>query len=191
MAQQHGENLKQAMDTLRAHKLRSFLTVLGVVLGVSVIMLVAALITGFDQQVQESIKQYGADTAFVSRFDQGPHGGRRPKEERERKPLTLEDAQAVKELCPAIKDLTVFITWWEQPHTVRTRSGEVTAIDFRGVEPNFGQVYGRQASRRWHKPARNSAKARPSISLAWGRNSGRVLPTPRRLTAVSSSQATD
>ena len=96
MAQQHGENLKQAMDTLRAHKLRSFLTVFGVVLGVSVIMLVAALITGFDQQVQENIKQYGADTAFVSRFDQGPHGGgRRPKDERERKPLTLEDAQAV------------------------------------------------------------------------------------------------
>jgi ABC-type antimicrobial peptide transport system permease subunit len=147
MAQQHGENLKQAMDTLRAHKLRSFLTVFGVVLGVSVIMLVAALITGFDQQVQESIKQYGADTAFVSRFDQGPHGGgRRPKDERERKPLTLEDAQAVKELCPAIKDLTVFITWWEQPHTVRTRSGEVTAIDFRGVEPNFGQVYANAAT---------------------------------------------
>ncbi len=92
MAQQHGENLKQAMDTLRAHKLRSVLTVFGVVLGVSVIMLVAALITGFDAQVQENIKQYGADTAFVSRFDQGPHGGRRPKEERERKPLTLEDA---------------------------------------------------------------------------------------------------
>ena len=146
MAQQHGENLKQAMDTLRAHKLRSFLTVFGVVLGVSVIMLVAALITGFDQQVQENIKQYGADTAFVSRFDQGPHGGRRPKEERERKPLTLEDAQAVKELCTAIKDLTVFITWWEQPHTVRTRSGEVTAIDFRGVEPNFGQVYANAAT---------------------------------------------
>src|SRR6266576_2657765 len=141
MAQQHGENLKQAMDTLRAHKLRSFLTVFGVVLGVSVIMLVAALITGFDQQVQESSKQYGAETACVSRFDQGPHNGRRPKEERERKPLTLEDGQAVKELCPAIKDLTVFITWWEQPHTVRTKDGEVTAIDFRGVQPNFGLVY--------------------------------------------------
>src|SRR5437016_8540155 len=99
MAQQHGENLKQAMDTLRAHKLRSFLTVFGVVLGVSVVMLVVALITGFDQQVQENIKQYGADTAFVALFDQGPHGGGgRPKEERERKPLTLEDSQAVKEL---------------------------------------------------------------------------------------------
>jgi len=146
MAQQHGENLKQAMDTLRANKLRSFLTVFGVVLGVSVIMLVAALITGFDRQVQESIKQYGADTAFISRFDQGPHGGRRPKDERERKPLTLEDGQAIKELCPAVKDVTVFINWWEQPHSVRTKNGEVTAIDYRGVQPNFGQVYANAAT---------------------------------------------
>jgi putative ABC transport system permease protein len=88
MAQLHGENLRQALDTLRVHKMRSALTVFGVVLGVSVIMLVAALITGFDAQIQENIKQFGADTAFITRFDQGPHGGNRPKEERERKPLT-------------------------------------------------------------------------------------------------------
>jgi len=129
------------MDTLRAHKLRSFLTVFGVVLGVSVIMLVAALLTGFDSQIQDNINQFGADTAFVSRWDQGPHGGRRPKEERERKPLELEDAQALQQLCPAIKNVTVFITWWEQPHTVRTKAGEVLSIDFRGVQPNFGEVY--------------------------------------------------
>src|SRR5579864_18334 len=141
MAQQHGENLKQAMDTLRAHKLRSCLTVFGVVLGVSVIMLVAALITGFDAQVQENIKQYGADTAFISRFEQGPHNGRRPKDERERKPLTPEDAVAIKERCPAVKNVTVFLTWWEHDHKVRTKAGEVTSIDFRGVQPNFGQVY--------------------------------------------------
>ena len=147
MAQAYGENLKQAMDTLKAHKLRSFLTVFGVVLGVSVIMLVAALITGFDQQVQENVKQYGADTAFISRFDQGPHGGgRRPKDERERKPLTLEDAEAIKEGSPAVKNVTVFLTWWEQQHSVRTKSGEVTAIDFRGVQANFGQVYANAAT---------------------------------------------
>src|SRR5216683_5171395 len=146
MAQAHGENLKQAMNTLRAHKLRSFLTIFGVVLGVSVIMLVAALITGFDSQVQENIKQYGADTAFISRFDHGPHTGRRPKDERERKPLTLEDGQAIRELSPAVKDLTVWVSWWEQVHTVRTKSGSVSAIDFRGVQPNFGQVYANAAT---------------------------------------------
>src|SRR6266851_4919501 len=122
MAQAHGENLKQAMYTLRAHKLRSGLTVFGVVLGVSVIMLVAALITGFDYQIQENIKQFGADTAFVSKWDQGFHGGNEPPlEERLRKPLTIEDAEAIKEAGRDVKS--------------------VTAIDFRGVQPNFGQVY--------------------------------------------------
>ena len=102
MAQAHGENLKQAMDTLRAHKMRSALTVFGVVLGVSVIMLVSALITGFDETIQENIKQYGADTAFVSRWDQGPHGGpnSRPLEERLRKPLTVADAEALERRLP-------------------------------------------------------------------------------------------
>ena len=146
MAQQHGENLKQALDTLRTHKLRSFLTVFGVVLGVSVIMLVAAILNGFDRRFQESVNQFGADTAFVSRFEQGPHGGgRRPKDERERKPLTMEDADAIQERCSAVKDVTIFLTWWEQPHSVRTKSGEVTAIDFRGVQPNFAQVYANAA----------------------------------------------
>jgi putative ABC transport system permease protein len=109
-------------------------------------MLVSALITGLDQQIQENMKQFGADTAFISRWDQGPHGGdNRPLEERLRKPLTLEDAVAIKEGSPAVKNVTVFLTWWEKPHTVRTKAGEVTAIDFRGVQPNFGQVYANAA----------------------------------------------
>jgi putative ABC transport system permease protein len=146
MAQAHGENLKQAMDTLRAHKLRSALTVFGVVLGVSVIMLVAALITGFDEQIQTQIKQFGADTAFISRWDQGPHNEERPLEERLRKPLKLEDAQALAESCRAVKNVTVFIQWWEKIHTIRTKAGEVTGVDFRGVQPNFGEVYANAAT---------------------------------------------
>ena len=117
MAHSHGENLKQAMDTLRAHKMRSALTVFGVVLGVSVIMLVAALITGFDETIQENIKQFGADTAFVSRWDQGPHGNTRPLEERLRKPLTLADADALKDGCPAVKKRhRVFDLVGAEPH---------------------------------------------------------------------------
>ena len=147
MAQAHGENLKQAMDTLRAHKMRSGLTVFGVVLGVSVIMLVAGLLSGFDQKIQENIKQFGADTAFVSKWDQGRHGGPPPLEERQRKPLTVEDAKAIEESCPAVKNVTAFImARWDQAHSVRTKSGEVTGIDFRGVQPNFGQVYANAAT---------------------------------------------
>jgi len=135
------------MGTLRTHKLRSALTVFGVVLGVSVIMLVAALITGFDLQVQENVKQFGADTAFITKWDQGRHNGPPPLEERQRKPLTLEDARVLAESCPAVKNVTAFLmTDWEVPHAVRTKAGEVTGIDFRGVQANFGIVYANAAT---------------------------------------------
>ena len=123
MAQAYGENLKQALDTLRSHKLRSALTVFGVVLGVSVIMLVAALLTGFDQKIQENINQFGADTAFITKWDQGRTGGPPPLEEQQRKPLTIEDAKAIQERCPAVKSVTVFIqTNWSHNHIVRTKA---------------------------------------------------------------------
>src|SRR5260370_33123052 len=141
MAQAHRENLKQAMDTLRAHKLRSLLTVLGVVLGVDVIRAVAAMVTGGDRSVTEEMTQFGTDTAFISRFDQGPHNGRRPKEERLRKPLTLEDGEAIQAGCPAVKNATGWINQWEPVHEVRTRDGSVSAIDFRGAVPNYARVY--------------------------------------------------
>ena len=135
------------MDALRTHKLRSALTIFGVVLGVSVIMLVAALITGFDAQIQENVKQFGADTAFVTKWDQGRHGGPPPLEERQRKPLTLDDERALQESCPAVKNVTAFLTSdWDVAHAVRTKSGEVTAIDFRGVQANFGLVYANAAT---------------------------------------------
>jgi len=147
MAQAYGENLKQAMDTLRTHKMRSALTVFGVVLGVSVIMLVAALLTGFDQKIQENINQFGADTAFITKWDQGRNGGPPPLEERQRKPLTLEDAKAIQESCPAVKSVTAFLTTdWDHVHSVRTKAGSVSAIDFRGVQANFGLVYANAAT---------------------------------------------
>jgi putative ABC transport system permease protein len=141
MAQAYGENLKQALDTLRTHKMRSALTVFGVVLGVSVIMLVSALITGFNRKVEEEINRVGADTAFVSKWDQSRNGPP-PLEERLRKPLTLEDAAAIQEGCPAVKNATAWVEpRWDSTHAIRTSAGEVTAIDFRGVQAAFGLVY--------------------------------------------------
>ena len=146
MSRPYSENLMQAMDTLRSHKMRSALTVFGVVLGVSVIMLVAALITGFNRKVEESINQIGADTVFVSKWDQLRHAGRPPQEEVQRQPLTPDDAQAIADNCPAVKAATAWIAPpWEQTHSIRTKSGEVTGIDFRGVQGNFGLVYARES----------------------------------------------
>jgi putative ABC transport system permease protein len=141
MAQAYGENLKQAMDTLRSHKMRSALTVFGVVLGVSVIMLVSALITGFDRKVEEQINQVGADTVFISKWDRS-NNGTPPLEERLRKPLTPEDAVAIEEACPAVMSATAWVQpRWDTSHAIRTGAGEVTSIDYRGVQAAFGMVY--------------------------------------------------
>jgi putative ABC transport system permease protein len=141
MAQAYRENLKQAMDTLRSHKMRSALTVFGVVLGVSVIMLVSALITGFDQKVEEQINQVGADTVFISKWDRS-NNGTPPLEERLRKPLRPEDAEAIEEACPAVKSATAWVQpRWDSSHAIRTAGGQVTSVDYRGVQAAFGMVY--------------------------------------------------
>ena len=66
MKQDLRENLALAFDTLRSHKTRSFLAVLGVVIGVGVIIIVASLITGFKGTINDLIMGFGADTVFVS-----------------------------------------------------------------------------------------------------------------------------
>jgi ABC-type antimicrobial peptide transport system permease subunit len=139
------ENLILALDTVRAHKLRSFLTVLGVVVGVSIIIVVAALLAGFDSSVTEAFTGYGADTAFVSKFTQGPHFGRLSSEERMRKPLTLEDGEAILAECPGVKAVAISHFTDSPNNSIRVGDKEVVGIDFRGVFPAFVQVYANAA----------------------------------------------
>src|SRR5271170_3328138 len=142
MKQDYRENLTLAFDTLRSHKLRSFLAVLGVTIGVGLIILVVGLVEGFRDNIQKEITSEGIDTAWVQRFDGGPGtNGRRPKEERERKPLTLEDGEAILPACPAVKSVAVSIFQWELTHSVRYQNNEVQGIEFRGTFPAFLEVY--------------------------------------------------
>lgn len=139
--QDYRENLRLALDTLRAHKLRSFLAILGVMIGVALIILVVGLIQGFRGTVQDMITAQGVDTAWIDRFTQGPHLGRRPKEERLRRPLTREDGLAIQELCPAVKQTAVSAFQWTQQHNVRYEKNEVQGGEFRGTFPAYLQVY--------------------------------------------------
>ncbi len=145
MRQDFRENLILALDTLRAHKLRSFLTVLGVVIGVGIIIVVAALLAGFDSSVTESFSGYGADTAFFNKFGGGLHFGRPTMEERMRKPLTLEDGEALLEQCPAVKAVAISHFSDTGTNAIRYKDKEVVGIDFRGTFPAFVQVYANSA----------------------------------------------
>jgi len=141
MKQDWKENLALALDTLRAHKLRSFLTVLGVVIGVGVIIVVGALLAGFDAAVQDSISGYGVDTAFVSKFQMGPHIGRMSRSERMRKELTAEDGFAMIEQCNAVQSVAISLFPPTNNPAVRYKDDEVVGIDFRGTFPEFIDVY--------------------------------------------------
>src|SRR5271163_1745123 len=141
LRQDYRENLRLAFDTIRTHKLRSFLAVLGVMIGVALIILVVGLVQGFRVTIQDEITAEGLDTAWVARFAQGPRANRRPKEERERKPLVREDGLAVMAMCPAVKQVAVSIFEWTQPHEVKYQKNQVQGGEFRGTFPAYLEVY--------------------------------------------------
>lgn len=138
------EDVKMAMDTIRSHKIRSFLTVLGVVVGTAVAIIVASVLLGVQKNIQDSLNQFGVDNLFIFKFDPGIHFGRLSQEERTRKSLTYDDAMAMTEL-PAIKDVVIealpHIGNGPQPiRTARNKSHELTNIVFRGVTATYSQV---------------------------------------------------
>src|SRR6185437_5982037 len=88
------EDVRMALETIRTHKVRSFLTVLGVVIGVTVAITVSSFLLGFEDSVQASFNEFGVNNLFIFKFQQGFRGRLTP-EERSRKPLTYEDAMAI------------------------------------------------------------------------------------------------
>jgi ABC-type antimicrobial peptide transport system permease subunit len=135
-----GENVLMALDTLRANKLRSALTLVSITVAVTTLIAVVAMLMGLDRNVQESIQSYGINTAFFSHFPTGPRFGNLTKEERMRKPLSYDDFQAVKDSCLACENVTVSI-FPNDIATARYKDREVVGLDFRGATGEFFSVY--------------------------------------------------
>ena len=102
------ENLMMALGTLRGNKLRSFLTVLGVMIGVITVMLISSIISGIDEQVKKEIESFGTRSIFIAKFDPGIRIGRLSREERMRKELTYDDAVALSTL-PSVELAVPFL----------------------------------------------------------------------------------
>src|SRR3954467_1605240 len=96
------ENVRIALSTLRAHLLRSFLTVLGVVIGTTTVIVIAAFVSGIDTRFKAEIESFGTRSLFIYKFD-AAFNINPSQEERTRKPLTYEDGMAMRDLCPAIE----------------------------------------------------------------------------------------
>src|SRR5437879_12936194 len=141
-----GENARMALTTLRENKLRSFLTVLVVVIGVTAVIAVISILVGLDRDLRPTLNGYGTDTLFVFKSSPGIHTGRLTQEERTRKPLTFEDAMAIQEQCPSIKAVAVHIfprvgTGMRVQRTARYHHKEVFNIDYAGTLPSAEDAY--------------------------------------------------
>ena len=125
-----------AFDTLRTHKVRSALTMTGVIGGVMTVIAISSFLTGLRQFVIDQTERFGPDLVFVSKMDSIGMRGRPTQEERMRKDITLEDAQAVAEL-PSVEGAT--------PQMVIgsfAPFGSSPVVKYRGTEANRPLVLG-------------------------------------------------
>jgi putative ABC transport system permease protein len=129
------ENLVLALDTLRTHKFRSFLTILGVLIGVATIILVASILVGLESEVTTLADQFGTQTLYVYRWEVGT--GNPTPEMWRRKPLTYEDALAIQEQCPDIKTVAVEKGDFNgTPPVMKYKGGQMLDGNLMGVTPN-------------------------------------------------------
>jgi len=167
-----GENARMALDTVRSHKLRSLLTVLGVVIGITALVGVASILVGLDRDIRSFLDDFGTDTLFVFKFNPGIHTGRLSQEERMRKPLTYDDAMAVRESCPSVKNVTVevFPRIGMGPRrlpSARYKGNEVFQIEYTGTIPSYVEVYNARVARgRFFSEAEDLHRA-PVAVIGW------------------------
>jgi len=100
------ETLTMALDNVRSNKFRSFLTVLGIVIGVTAAIVVASILTGMRQSIVAIIEEYGTNNIYAFHLTTGPRVNS-DRAERLRKPLTVADADAIKAQAGAVEDLAV------------------------------------------------------------------------------------
>jgi len=134
------ENLMLALDTLRTHKFRAFLTVLGVLIGTSTVIAVTSIIAGLDTQLVDVAEQFGTRTLWLYKLQLGaPHALTR--DEKLRKPLSYEDAMAIKDQVAAAETVSVELfremsDFGLPPVTARYKGQDMLDALFVGVTPD-------------------------------------------------------
>ena len=142
------ETAAMAFDTLRSNKMRSALTVLGVVIGVTSIVGMTSLIRGFDKSLRDSISALGPNTIFVQKFGAVSLGSsftqllRRPN-------LTVADGQAIQKLAPSVGIVDTWLGAGGPQPTLerffyrgqRTRPAAVMGTSEKFVDVNFAKMF--------------------------------------------------
>jgi putative ABC transport system permease protein len=136
------ENLFVALDTLRARKVRSALTILGIVIGVTSVIAVAAIIDGLDGYIRARISTFGSRSFFIMRIPPG-FGGFRPLPQkiRVRKYLTDSDAEYLRENVPGLDIATAFANRINfgaaAPDSIHYGDNHVERMILRGTQPEY------------------------------------------------------
>jgi putative ABC transport system permease protein len=131
-----------ALETLRANLLRSALTILGVVIGITAVVGMTSLIRGFDQSLRDSIRELGPNTIFVAKMSGVSVAGGADFAELMRRPnLTVADAAAVKKLAPSVEVVDV---WLGGAGEIRERlsygSARTSPLSVIGATEEFARV---------------------------------------------------
>jgi putative ABC transport system permease protein len=130
------ETLGMALDSVRSNKFRSFLTVLGIVIGVFTAIVVASLLTGMRQSLIAVIEEYGTNNIYAFHLTTGPSTNV-DRAERLRKPLTVDDAEAIKMQASAVEDVAV-----EAPNVGYSGGPFDDNIMYRGNNYRWGNTTG-------------------------------------------------
>jgi putative ABC transport system permease protein len=136
------ENLRVALDTLRSRKVRSALTILGIVIGVTSVICVAAIIDGLNGFILNRINSFGSRSFFMSRIPPGFHGiGRLPQKIRTRKYLDPADARFLRENVDGIDIAAAFMQRINigsgPPDSMSYGSEHVERMIIRGTQPEY------------------------------------------------------
>ena len=139
-----GEIVSMALVTLREHKLRSGLTVLGIAIGIMSIVGMTSLIRGLDKSLRESILAMGSDTIMVAKFGGFSLGSGRELTELLRRPnLTPDDAEAIASQAPSLASVNIVLGQGGPPTRERVyyRSERSKLLNVFGSTANYAEVF--------------------------------------------------
>ena len=134
------ENFFAAMETLRSSKVRSALTVLGIVIGVSSVISMAAIIQGLNKFVQDRVESLGSRTYFLTRFPPGTDPAHMPDRIRTRRYIEYSYGDFIRQAAPDVQNVTTVGTrgfFFGDSNLITSGDHSVEKVIVRGAEPEY------------------------------------------------------